>query len=254
MLSISRLSKSFGGNHVLRGIDLTVAKGKSLVILGGSGSGKSVTVKCVMGFISPDEGSIRLDDQELTGLPHGERTLLNRRFGFLFQHAALLDSLTVWENTMFAPIRFGTLSRRAARSEAGDWLQRVGIDPALAEALPGALPTGVRKRIGIARAIAAQPEVLLFDEPTTGLDALAGRQIDELIRRTIDDLQAHAITITHNIASAQRIGDEAAMLYDGRIAWTGAAASLRQTGHPVVDQFVHGRLEGPIPVPSLPEP
>ena len=253
MLRLSGLTKSFGSHNVLRGVDLTVEKGESLGILGGSGSGKSVTLKCVMGFITPDAGSITLDGLELVGLAGIERMEANRHLGMLFQHAALLDSLPVWENAMFAPLRFGKLSRRAARREAGDWLQRVGLDPAIAAELPGALPVGVQKRIGIARAIAAEPAVLLFDEPTTGLDALAGRQIDALIRSTIEETGAAAITITHDIASARRIGDDVAMLYEGVIAWSGPVSHLMDSGHPVVDQFVHGRLTGPIPVPALPE-
>jgi phospholipid/cholesterol/gamma-HCH transport system ATP-binding protein len=154
---------------------------------------------------------------------------------------------------MFAPLRFGRISRREARKAAVGWLERVGLDEGIAAELPGGLSTGAQKRIGLARAIAAEPDVLLFDEPTTGLDALVGRQIDALIRSTIDDLGAAAITITHDIASARRIGDHVAMLYQGRIAWTGPVADLMQSGDPLVDQFVHGRLDGPIPVPALPE-
>lgn len=253
MLRLSGITKSFGSHDVLRGVDLAVEPGKSLVILGGSGSGKSVTLKCVMGFITPDAGSITLGEKELARLTGAERTEANRHFGMLFQHAALLDSLPVWENAMFSPLRFGKLSRRAAKKEAGEWLERVGLDPKIAGQLPGSLPVGVQKRIGIARAIAAEPEVLLFDEPTTGLDALAGRQIDGLIRSTIEETGAAAITITHDIASARRIGDNVAMLYEGVIAWTGPVSQLMDSGHPVVDQFVHGRLTGPIPVPALPE-
>jgi phospholipid/cholesterol/gamma-HCH transport system ATP-binding protein len=253
MLQIKGLAKSFGDHAVLRGVDLEVEKGRSLVIIGGSGSGKSVTLKCIMGFIVPDAGSIRLDDQELVGVNGAARTEMNRRFGLLFQHSALLDSLTVWENAMFAPLRFGRLSRRAAKAEAGEWLTRVGLDPAVGSMLPGDLSAGMQKRVGIARAMAAEPDVLLFDEPTTGLDALAGNQIDELIRRTIDDLGTAAITITHDIDSAQHVGDEVAMLYEGRIVWQGPAPKLKESGHPVVDQFVHGRLAGPIPVPALPK-
>jgi len=253
MLTVSGLVKTFGGNHVLRGVDLTVEQGGSLVILGGSGSGKSVTIKCVMGFIRPDAGSITLDGANLLGLEGAARDAMNQRFGMLFQHAALLDSLPVWENVMFAPLRFGRVSRREARKAAVGWLERVGLDERIAAELPGGLSTGAQKRIGLARAIAAEPDVLLFDEPTTGLDALVGRQIDALIRSTIDDLGAAAITITHDIASARRIGDHVAMLYEGRIAWTGLVADLMQSDNPVVDQFVHGRLDGPIPVPALPE-
>ncbi len=253
MLRLSGIIKSFGSHAVLRGVDLAVEQGKSLVILGGSGSGKSVTLKCIMGFITPDAGSITLDGNELTGFSGAERTEMNRRFGMLFQHAALLDSLPVWENAMFAPLRFGKLSRRAARAEAGDWLQRVGLDPAIGDELPGGLSVGMQKRIGLARAIAGEPEVLLFDEPTTGLDALVGRQVDELIRASIEELGAAAVTIMHDIASARRIGDNVAMLYEGVIEWNGPVTDLTESGHPVLDQFVHGRLTGPIPVPALPE-
>ena len=253
MLRLSGITKSFGTHAVLRGVDLSVEPGKSLVILGGSGSGKSVTLKCMMGFVTPDAGTISLDGDELIGLSGAERTAVNQRFGMLFQHAALLDSLPVWENAMFAPLRFGKLSRRAARREAGDWLQRVGLDPAIGDELPGGLSVGMQKRIGIARAIAAEPAVLLFDEPTTGLDALVGRQIDDLIRKSIEELGAAAVTITHDISSARRIGDDVAMLYEGVIAWRGPVADLMESGHPILDQFVHGRLTGPIPVPALPK-
>jgi len=253
MLAVQGLVKSFGRNHVLRGVDLTVEKGESLVIIGGSGSGKSVTIKCLMGFIMPDAGTLTLDGESLVGRSGRARDALNQRFGMLFQHAALLDSLPVWENVMFAPLRFGGISRREARKAAAGWLERVGLDEGIAAELPGGLSTGAQKRIGLARAIAGEPDVLLFDEPTTGLDALVGRQIDGLIRSTIDDLGAAAITITHNIASARRIGDRVAMLYEGKIAWTGPSAGLMESGDPLVDQFVHGRLEGPIPVPALPE-
>ncbi len=252
MLSIKGLTKSFGSNHVLRGVDLEVARGDSLVILGGSGSGKSVTLKCIMGFIAPDAGTITLEGDDLIGLEGQARADINKRFGVLFQHAALLDSLPVWENVMFASLRFGQVSRREARKTAAGWLERVGLDEHIAGVLPGELSTGAQKRIALARAIAAEPDVLLFDEPTTGLDALVGRQIDALIRSTIDDIGATAVTITHDIASARRIGDHAAMLYEGEIAWSGPIGELMESGDPVVDQFVHGRLEGPIPVPALP--
>jgi len=253
MLKIQGLTKSFGDNHVLRGIDLEIERGDSLVILGGSGSGKSVTLKCIMGFIHPDAGTITLDGDNLVGLEGRARSAMNQRVGMLFQHAALLDSLPVWENVMFAPLRFGRVSRREAGKAAVGWLERVGLDEAIAGILPGELATGAQKRIGLARAIAAEPELLLFDEPTTGLDALVGRQIDALIRSTITDMGATAITITHDIDSARRVSDHVAMLYQGQIAWSGPAANLMQSGDPVVDQFVHGRLTGPIPVPALPE-
>ncbi len=253
MLSIQGLTKSFGGNQVLRGVDLEVERGDSLVILGGSGSGKSVTLKCIMGFIHPDAGTISLEGDNLVGLEGRARADMNRRVGMLFQHAALLDSLPVWENVMFAPLRFCKVSRREARKSAVGWLERVGLDEAIAGILPGELATGAQKRIGLARAIAAEPDLLLFDEPTTGLDALVGRQIDGLIRSTIGDLGATGITITHDIASARRIGDHVAMLYQGKIAWNGPVADLMDSGDPLVDQFVHGRLTGPIAVPSLPQ-
>ena len=251
MLEIQGLAKSFGANHVLRGVDLSVARGESVVVIGGSGSGKSVTIKCVMGFIEPDAGLIRLAGEELTGLSHGARAAANRRFGVLFQHAALLDGLPVWANVMFSALRFGRLSRWEARRAAVSWLERVGLDEAVAQELPGPLSVGMQKRIGLARAMAAEPEVLLFDEPTTGLDALVGRQIDTLIRQTIDDLGAAAITITHDISSAQRIGTRVAMLYEGRMVWDGPAGQVMASGHAVVDQFVHGRLKGPITVPAF---
>ena len=208
MLEISGLTKSFGSHEVLCGVDLNIPRGESLVILGGSGSGKSVTIKCIMGFLPPDGGSIKLEGREIVGISGRERFELNRRFGLLFQHAALLDSLPVWQNVMFAPLRFGRVSRREARKQADGWLERVGIERAIARELPGALSAGVQKRIGLARAIAGQPDVLLFDEPTTGLDAIVGAQIDDLIRDIVTDMGATAITITHDIASARDVADQ----------------------------------------------
>ena len=245
-LRIRGLCKAFGEKRVLDGIDLDVAAGTSTVVIGGSGSGKSVLLRCILGLIEPDAGSIEVDGVDVLAMRRRERESVNRRIGMLFQNGALFDSLPVWENVAFGLLARRQITRRAAREKAGEVLRQVGLDPSVGLLSPSELSGGMQKRVGLARAIAAQPEILFFDEPTTGLDPIMGAVIDGLIVECVKTLGSTAIAITHDMASATRIGDAAAMLYHGRLVWQGPAASLLDSGNPMVDQFTHGRREGPI--------
>jgi len=245
-IRIRGLCKAFGDKQVLDGIDLDVMPGTSFVVIGGSGSGKSVLLKCILGLIEPDRGSIQVDGREVLGLPRRAREAVNARIGMLFQAGALFDSLLVWENVAFGLLAQNRLARADARARAGEVLKQVGLDPSVGDLSPAELSGGMQKRVGLARAIAAQPDVLFFDEPTTGLDPIMGAVIDGLIVDCVKRLGSTAIAITHDMASATRIGDRAAMLFRGRLVWQGAAAELLDSGNAMVDQFTHGRREGPI--------
>ncbi len=239
---VAGLKKRFGPKVVLDGIDLEVEAGESTVIIGGSGTGKSVLIKCILGLIRPDAGSIRVDGQEVTGLRGAALADYQARFGMLFQGGALFDSLPVWRNVSFA-LTGRAASRRAA---AIDNLARVGMGADVADLRPSELSGGMQKRVALARAIAARPEILFFDEPTTGLDPIMADVINDLIRTLVTDLKITALTITHDMASARKIADRVAMLYQGRIVWHGSRDVLDVSGNAFVDQFVHGRAEGPI--------
>jgi phospholipid/cholesterol/gamma-HCH transport system ATP-binding protein len=241
-IRIRGLTKAFGDKHVLDGIDLDVMQGTSMVIIGGSGSGKSVLLKCILGLIEPDAGSIEIDGENLQTMPARAREKKRADIGMLFQNAALFDSLTVWENVAFA-LRG---SRAECRRRANEVLSQVGLDASVGDLSPSELSGGMQKRVGLARAIAANPQILFFDEPTTGLDPIMGAVIDGLIVDCVKRLGSTAIAITHDMASARRIGDRAAMLYRGRLVWQGEAAQLMDSHNPAVDQFTHGRREGPI--------
>ena len=245
-IKIRGLSKAFGDKQVLDGIDLDVMPGTSTVVIGGSGSGKSVLLKCILGLIEPDSGSIEVDGQSILGLPRHAREAVNARIGMLFQAGALFDSLDVWENVAFGLLAQNRLSRADARARAGEVLRQVGLDPSVGNLSPAELSGGMQKRVGLARAIAAQPDILFFDEPTTGLDPIMGAVIDGLIVDCVKRLGSTAVAITHDMASATRIGDRAAMLFRGKLVWQGAAADLLHSGNAMVDQFTHGRREGPI--------
>jgi phospholipid/cholesterol/gamma-HCH transport system ATP-binding protein len=245
-IQIRDLRKSFGEKQVLTGIDLDVAEGESLVVIGGSGTGKSVLLKCILGIMQPDRGSIRIDGQEVTGLGRRAREQVMHKFGMLFQGAALFDSLPVWENVAFGLLQVKKLGRAEARTRAVETLARVGLGPDVADLSPAELSGGMQKRVGLARAIATQPEILFFDEPTTGLDPIMADVINELIARSVRQLGATAISITHDLASARKIADRIAMLYRGRIVWQGPVGQIDDSGNPYVDQFIHGRAEGPI--------
>lgn len=240
------LAKAFGSKRVLDGVDLDVPAGGSVVILGGSGSGKSVMLKCILGTIAPDAGTIERDGRDVAALSRADRTAVGDRTGMLFQNGALFDSLPVWENVAFKLLAQKRLERGAARARAVEVLAQVGLADTVADLWPAELSGGMQKRVALARAIAATPDVLFFDEPTTGLDPIMGAVIDGLIVDCVQRLGATAVTITHDMASARRIADTAAMLHRGRIVWTGPAASLGDTGNPMVDQFARGEREGPI--------
>jgi phospholipid/cholesterol/gamma-HCH transport system ATP-binding protein len=240
------LSKAFGPKQVLDGVDLDIRAGHGMVILGGSGSGKSVTIKCILGLIEPDAGSIEIDGQNILKLPRQEREALNDRIGMLFQNGALFDSLPVWENVCFKLLAQKRITRARARDKAAEVLAQVGLAASVGDLSPSELSGGMQKRVALARAIAAEPEIIFFDEPTTGLDPIMGAVIDGLIVDVVHRLGATAVSITHDMASARRIGDDAAMIHKGRIIWTGEAAKLGDTGNAMVDQFARGEREGPI--------
>lgn len=245
-IAVRGLKKSFGRKVVLDGIDLDVGEGESVVVIGGSGTGKSVLVKCILGLLDADAGSIKLDGAEVTGLPHSRREALLQKFGMLFQGAALFDSLPVWENVAFGLIQGRGLGREKAKTIALEKLGAVGLGPEVGELRPAELSGGMQKRVALARAIAAEPEIIIFDEPTTGLDPIMGDVINNLIVKCVKDLGATAISITHDMASAHKIADRIAMIYKGRIIWSGKSTEIDQSGNPYVDQFIHGRAEGPI--------
>jgi phospholipid/cholesterol/gamma-HCH transport system ATP-binding protein len=245
-IAVRGLRKSFGPKVVLDGIDLDVTPGESLVIIGGSGTGKSVMVKCILGLIRPDAGSIKIDGQEVVGMHASGREQLMQKFGMLFQGAALFDSLPVWENVAFALIQGRGLDRHKAHEIAIAKLANVGLGPEVGELRPSELSGGMQKRVGLARAIATEPEIIIFDEPTTGLDPIMADVINNLIEQSVHDLGATAVSITHDMASARKIADRIAMIYKGRIIWSGAKDQIDQSGNPYVDQFIHGRAEGPI--------
>ncbi len=244
MITLSQVKKSFGNNHVLQGVDLEIARGTSMVIIGGSGTGKSVALKSVLGLVTPDGGTITVDGQDAAT---AERDAFLARFGMLFQGGALFDSLPVWQNVAFRLMR-GALKRpkEEAREIAIEKLRRVGLKPDVADRLPAELSGGMQKRVGLARAIAAEPEIIFFDEPTTGLDPIMSGVINDLIREIVVEMGATAMTITHDMTSVRAIADNVAMLHDGVIQWTGPVADMDSAGDPYLDQFIHGRADGPI--------
>jgi phospholipid/cholesterol/gamma-HCH transport system ATP-binding protein len=240
------VDKRFGGLRVLDGLDLTVPEGRSLVIIGGSGQGKSVTLKVALGLMAADAGSILLDGQDVTRVRGAERLKLFSRFGMLFQGAALFDSLRVWENVAFRLLNADGMTRKAARTRAVEALERVRLDAGVADLYPGELSGGMQKRVGLARAVVANPEIIFFDEPTTGLDPITAAAINQLIVEQVRRLGCTAVSITHDLASARIIGDEIALLHAGRIVWRGAPAELDSTDDPRVRQFVDAQAEGPL--------
>jgi phospholipid/cholesterol/gamma-HCH transport system ATP-binding protein len=244
MIQMKNVKKAFGSNQVLRDVNLEVERGSSLVIIGGSGTGKSVTIKCVLGLIQPDAGEILVDGKDVNS---GDRDAFLARFGMLFQGAALFDSLPVWQNVAFRLLR-GSLKRpkAEAREIAIEKLRRVGLKPDVADRLPAELSGGMQKRVGLARAIAADPEIIFFDEPTTGLDPIMSGVINDLIREIVVEMGATAMTITHDMSSVRAIADNVAMLHDGVIQWTGPVAEMDTASDPYLQQFINGRADGPI--------
>lgn len=247
-IQVKNLHKAFGHKHVLNGIDLRVEAGESLVVLGGSGSGKSVLIKNIIGIMCPDKGSILIDGEEMVGLSERERNKRMHKFGFLFQGGALFDSLPIWANVAFGLIQGHGMDQGMALGIAIEKLKSVGLEEEVAYLYPAELSGGMQKRVALARAITSNPEVIFFDEPTTGLDPIMADLINNLIVKCTKKLGATTITITHDMASARKIADKVAMIYQGKIIWCGTQDEMEDSGNPYVDQFIHGRSEGPIEI------
>ena len=245
-IEIRSLYKAFGDNVVLDGLDLDIPEGRSLVVIGGSGTGKSVLIKCILGLLFADDGSIKVDGEEAIGLRGDTLDRFRLKFGMLFQNAALFDSLSVLDNVAFGLVAGKGMARAQAKEVALDKLAQVELGADVAELYPAELSGGMRKRVGLARAIATEPKILFFDEPTTGLDPIMGDVIDQLIVKCVRELGATALSITHDMSSARRISDRIAMLYDGKIIWEGPTGEIDQCGNPYVEQFISGSEEGPI--------
>jgi len=246
-IAIRGLTKSFGEKHILRALDLDVRTGESLVVIGASGTGKSVLLKSIVGILTPDSGSIKIDGEEVVGLTGNARDRTNRKLGMLFQGAALFDSLPLWENVSFGLMSAHGIGRPEARRIAMECLKQVGLQKDDIERFPADISVGAQKRVGLARAIASRPQILFFDEPTTGIDPVMGDIIDRLIVKCVKELGGTALTITHDMESARRIGDRVAMIYKGKIVWVGDVDRINNSDNEYVDQFIHGRIDGPIP-------
>jgi phospholipid/cholesterol/gamma-HCH transport system ATP-binding protein len=246
MIQLTDVHKSFGPKVVLDGVDLSIARGESVVVIGGSGTGKSVMLKSILGILRPEKGSIKVDGEEVIGMGSKDRDRLMLKFGMLFQGAALFDSLRVWENVAFGLIQGRGMDRAKAKDIAIEKLAQVGLAASAGELFPSELSGGMQKRVALARAIAASPDIIFFDEPTTGLDPIMADVINDLIVKCTKELGATALSITHDMASARKIADRIAMLYKGRLVWVGPAKDIDQSGNEFVDQFIHGRAQGPI--------
>ena len=240
------VAKTFGSNHVLDGVNLEIERGESMAIIGQSGSGKSVTLKCILGLVKPDRGSIKIDGQDVVGLGGRDLEKMRAKFGMLFQGSALFDSLPIWRNVTFALTQGKARDAANMRRIATENLERVGLSSKVLDLRPNELSGGMQKRVALARAIAPRPEIIFFDEPTTGLDPIRADVINDLIVELVEDLGVTALTITHDMASARKIAHRVAMLYQGKIIWRGPRDRLYDSGNPYVDQFVQGRAEGPI--------
>ncbi|MBG1231111.1 ABC transporter ATP-binding protein [Aestuariivirga litoralis] len=250
-IKLSGVTKAFGPKQVLRGIDIAVERGRSLVVIGGSGTGKSVMLKCILGILRADAGTIEVGARNVVGLKGKALDENLHRFGMLFQGGALFDSLSVWENVAFGLIQGRGVARAKAREIALEKLGLVGLTPDVGKLYPAELSGGMQKRVGLARAIAAEPEIIFFDEPTTGLDPIMADVINNLIVDSVKRLGATTISITHDMASARKIADDIAMIYKGQIIWHGPAQSVDHSGNPYVEQFIHGRADGPIQMDVL---
>lgn len=246
LLDLDSVTKGFGGRQILSGVSLGVEKGRSLVVIGASGSGKSVTLRCAIGLLAPDSGEVRFEGRSLRKETEAERNARLSRIGLLFQGGALFDALPVWENVAFRLIHAGGVSRKRAREQAIETLALVRLGPEIANLLPASLSGGMQKRVALARAIVSRPELIFFDEPTTGLDPITADAVNRLIRDLVNRLGAAAVTITHDMASARFIGDEIALLHQGVIRWRGAVKDIETTDEPHVRQFLAGRSDGPI--------
>ena len=244
ILKIEKLYKSFGKKVILNDLNINITRNTSQVIIGGSGTGKSVLIKCILGLIQQDQGIISYDNTPLNRYTRKEINFYDK-IGMLFQGAALFDSLTVWENITFA---IKSKSKSDLKEIAIDKIHKVGLDPSVINLYPSELSGGMQKRVALARAIAKDPQLLFFDEPTTGLDPIMADVINNLINEVIDKIGATAITITHDMESAKKIADKVSMLYKGNIIWSGKPGEIERSDNPYVDQFIHGRSEGPIKI------
>ncbi|RAN31774.1 ABC transporter ATP-binding protein [Hyphomonas pacifica] len=246
ILRLENVKKSFGQKHVLKGVDLEVQRGESLVVLGGSGSGKSVMLKNALGLMTPNDGKIFFDGEDVTKSTGKTRAKMRERIGMLFQSGALFDSLTVWENVSFRLLQADRMRRKDAKERAIETLKKVRLGPDVADLYPAEISGGMQKRVSLARSIISKPDLIFFDEPTTGLDPITADAINDLIIEQVRSLGAAAVSITHDMASARKIADNIAMLYEGKIIWHGPADIIDNSGNDYVDQFVHGRADGPI--------
>ena len=245
-ISLRKVTKSFGSNVVLDEVDLDVMSGDSMVVIGGSGTGKSVMLKCILGLMAPDTGSIKIDGVETVGMSNRDREALLRRVGMLFQGAALFDSLPVWENVSFGLLSARQVTRPEAKQVAIEVLSKVGLGIDIADLYPAELSGGMQKRVGLARAIATSPEIIFFDEPTTGLDPITADVINELIVERVRDLGATTLSITHDMSSVRKIANRVGMLHGGKIIWTGPVEDIDNSNNAYLEQFIFGRAEGPI--------
>lgn len=250
MIEIRDLQKSFDSKHILRGVNLTVEKGESLVVIGGSGSGKSVLLKHIIGLLKPDKGTVIVDSSDLLTIDERQLNDIRKKFGLLFQSAALFDSMKVWENVGFGLKRHTRMTASEIREVAIEKLRMVGL-AGVEDEMPSNLSGGMRKRVGLARAIAMEPEILLYDEPTTGLDPIMADAINDLIIKMNEKFNATSVTITHDMVSAFKIADTIAMLYNGVIIARGSPAEIQNSSDPVVRQFVEGRADGPIKLEGI---
>lgn len=244
-IRVVNLHKSFGENNVLRGVNLEVRQGESMVVIGGSGSGKTLLIKCIIGLVQPDEGEIYVDGEEVSSLREHEMNEVRKKFGMLFQGGALFDSMKVWENVGFGLRHQTRLSEEEIRRIASEKLKLLGLIN-VEDLMPVELSGGMKKRVSLARAIAIEPEILFYDEPTTGLDPIMADAINDLIVQMKEKLNVTSIAITHDMKSAYKVGDRIAMLYEGRIIESGTPEEIRNSSNPVVQQFIQGKSEGPI--------
>lgn len=245
-IKLTNVKKSFGNKVVLDGVNIDVPTGESLVIIGGSGSGKSVTLKIILGLITPDSGKVEVDGQDILKMNSKEHDNMMRKFGMLFQGGALFDSMKIWENVAFGLVQSKKMHKDEAHDIALEKIRQVGLNPQVGDLFPAELSGGMQKRVSLARAIATNPEIIFFDEPTTGLDPIMADVINDLISNCVKDLGATALSITHDMASARKIADHVAMLYEGKIIWNGRVEELDNSGNPYIEQFIHGKADGPI--------
>jgi len=250
-LEIRGLKKGFADNHVLTNINLSVGEGQSMVLIGTSGSGKTLLLKCLLGLIPIDAGEVLIQGEDTSKFRGDDRDAFIARTGMLFQKSGLFDSLTTWENIAFRSLQAGGVDLAKTKDEAIDKLVMVGLDPHVAELSPAELSGGMQKRVGIARAIFGNPEFLLLDEPTAGLDPIMSNVINDLVLDLVRELDCTAISIDSDMAGAERLGDRVAMLHDGKIIWDGSADKMTKSNNEFVDQFVHSRAEGPIDMPVV---